>query len=59
MPIKRDLEKRWVAWVKEFGEVYDYFGATKEEALTKAKAGTMSPRWPNIQVADLIKHMED
>ena len=46
-------EKKWVAEAYEHGQRYHYYGATKEQALLRARAGTQGPNWDTIWVAKM------
>jgi len=52
-----DNDKAYVAQVRQHGEMYYYYGATADQALTRAQAGTYSWLWDTIAVFKMPETM--
>lgn len=46
-----DKAKAYVATSYEHGQRWHYYGESAEEALSNARARTLTPNWPTIYVA--------
>ena len=48
-----DKAKAYVATSYEHGQRWHYYGESAEEALSNARARTLTPNWPTIYVASI------